>query len=67
MTTGSPAANSAKAGTGKIPVCSAELASDLDNRPAARQFRRSIEQYMMSDKFNPVAEINLETIRGLLK
>jgi hypothetical protein len=56
-----------KAGAGKMMVCSADIVSDLDNRPAARQFRRSIEQYMISDKFNPAVEIDMNTIRELLK
>ncbi|GHT44412.1 beta-galactosidase [Planctomycetales bacterium] len=56
-----------KAGAGKIMVCSADIVTDIDNRPAARQFRRSVEQYMVSDKFNPSVEIDLEIIKGLLK
>jgi hypothetical protein len=55
-----------KAGAGRMMVCSVDLATDLDNRPAARQFRRSIEQYMLSDKFRPTAEVNLDIIKGLL-
>jgi hypothetical protein len=51
-----------KAGAGKIMVCSADIATDLDNRPAARQFRRSIEQYMTSDKFKPVAEVDFKQL-----
>ncbi|GHS94218.1 beta-galactosidase [Bacteroidia bacterium] len=56
-----------KAGAGKIMVCSADIATDLDNRPAARQFRRSIEQYMVSDKFKPTVEIDTKTISELMK
>ena len=56
-----------KAGKGKLMVCSADIARDLDKRPAARQFRQSIEQYMASDKFNPVAEVDMEIIKALLK
>jgi hypothetical protein len=56
-----------KAGAGKIMVCSVDIATDLDNRPAARQFRRSIEQYMLSDKFKPTVEIDTKTIGELLK
>ncbi len=54
-------------GKGKMMVCSADLTKDLDKRPAARQFKRSIEQYMASDKFNPSTEVDLNTIKGLLK
>ncbi|GHU68592.1 beta-galactosidase [Bacteroidia bacterium] len=47
-----------KAGTGKMVVCSADIVSNLEQRPAARQFRRSIEQYMASRKFNPSQELD---------
>ncbi len=56
-----------KAGKGKMMVCSADIVRNLDQRPAARQFRRSIEQYMASDKFNPGTEVDLEMVRALLK
>jgi hypothetical protein len=32
-----------------------------------RQFRRSIEQYMASDKFNPAEEIDMALIKEWLK
>ncbi|MDR2120800.1 MAG: beta-galactosidase [Tannerella sp.] len=54
----------AKLGKGKIIVCGANLDRDTDNRPAARQFRRSIEQYMASDKFNPSHELDPALIKG---
>ena len=57
----------AKIGAGKLMVCGANLSSDLDKRPAARQFRRSIEQYMASDKFNPAEEIDPGLIKEWLK
>jgi hypothetical protein len=57
----------AKVGKGKLMVCGANLYSDLDKRPAARQFRRSIEQYMASDKFNPKEEIDMALIKEWLK
>ncbi|MDR0395063.1 MAG: beta-galactosidase [Tannerella sp.] len=57
----------AKVGKGKLMVCGADLSSDLERRPAARQFRRSIEQYMVSDKFNPVDEVDATLIKDWLK
>jgi hypothetical protein len=51
-----------KAGAGKIMVCSADIATDLNHRPSARQFRRSIEQYMASDKFNPAVEVDFQSL-----
>lgn len=56
-----------KVGNGKLMVCSADLQRDLDKRPAARQFKQSILQYMASDRFNPSAPINPALIRGLYK
>jgi len=54
-----------KAGNGKLMICSADLAGDLNKRIAARQFRRSVEQYMASEKFNPVVELDLDLLKGL--
>jgi hypothetical protein len=48
-------------------VCGADLSRDPDNRPATRQFRRSIEQYMASDKFNPAQEVNATLISSLFR
>lgn len=57
----------AKVSKGKLMVCSADLQKDLDKRPAARQFRQSILQYMASDRFNPPASLDPESIRDLYK
>ncbi|MDR1224413.1 MAG: beta-galactosidase, partial [Tannerella sp.] len=57
----------AKIGKGKLMVCGADLTRDPDKRPAARQFRRSLEQYMSSDKFNPSQELQPELIKGLFR
>lgn len=54
-----------KVGNGKLMVCSVDLQKDLDKRPAARQFRQSILQYMTSDRFNPSASLDPEKIRTL--
>lgn len=54
-----------KVGKGKLVVCSADLQQDLDRRPAARQFRESILQYMASEQFQPTDELNVEWVRGL--
>ena len=56
-----------KLGKGKLMMCSADIITDLDKRPAARQFRRSIEQYMLSDNFNPATELDMEVVKALLK
>jgi hypothetical protein len=46
-------------------ICGANLDKDLDKRPAVQQFRRSIELYMVSDKFNPKEELNVDLLKGL--
>jgi len=56
-----------KVGKGKMMVCSADITGDLSKRPAARQFRRSIEMYMSSDQFDPATELDIDVIAALLK
>lgn len=56
-----------KVGNGKLMVCSVDLKKDLDKRPAARQFRQSILEYMASDRFNPSNLIDPEKVRALYK
>ena len=48
-------------------ICSVDLQKDLDKRPAARQFRQSILQYMASDRFNPSTTLDPEKVRALYK
>ena len=47
----------AKVGKGKLLVCTLDISSDLDSRIVARQLRRSILEYMASDKFEPRHEL----------
>lgn len=56
-----------KIGRGKLLVCSADLSNDLENRPAAKQLRYSLLQYMTSPDFNPSTEVNLSVIRDLFQ
>ena len=42
-----------RVGAGKLLVCSADLAKNLDKRPAARQLRESLLAYAGSARFNP--------------
>jgi hypothetical protein len=42
---------------GKLVICSADLETDLDARPAARQLLYSILNYMNSDTFAPDIEV----------
>lgn len=54
-----------KVGNGKLIVCSADLQKDLNKRPAARQFRQSILQYMASGRFNPPASLDPALVKAL--
>jgi hypothetical protein len=52
-------------GRGKLLVCSAELAGDLSERPAARQLRRSLLGYMASKEFDPQMQVTLDQLTNL--
>ena len=54
-----------KVGNGKLMVCSADLQKDLDKRPAARQLRQSILQYMASGRFNPSTSLDPALVEAL--
>jgi hypothetical protein len=55
----------AKVGKGKLLVVSADLQHDLENRPAAKQLRFSIEKYMSSGRFHPRKKVEIDVIKGL--
>ncbi|TXK49346.1 beta-glucuronidase [Pontibacter qinzhouensis] len=57
----------ASVGKGKLLVSSADLTSDLDNRPAARQLRYSLLSYMASDKFQPKDKLDMELVRDVFQ
>ncbi|MCK5000266.1 MAG: discoidin domain-containing protein, partial [Anaerohalosphaera sp.] len=57
----------AKVNGGKLLVCSVDVETDIENRPAARQLRRSLIDYMVSDGFDPEHEVTVEQINGLIK
>lgn len=56
----------AKAGDGKLLVCSSDLTKALESRPVARQLRYSLLRYMESDRFNPQEEVSFEKIKKVL-
>jgi hypothetical protein len=56
-----------KTGKGKLIISSIDLSHNLDKRPAARQLRYSLEQYMSSSTFNPVVELTAEQIGYLIR
>lgn len=57
----------AKVENGRIIVCSADLTSEPNSRPVARQLLFSIEQYMNSNEFQPEHNIELTVIQELFE
>lgn len=55
----------AKVGEGKLLFSSMDLQTDLDERPAARQLRKSLIDYMASEAFEPDAELSAENVLTL--
>ncbi|MCC7374741.1 MAG: hypothetical protein IT581_08795 [Verrucomicrobiales bacterium] len=54
----------ARVGTGKLLVCGYDLEEKLDQRPAAKQFRRSLLRYVAGREFEPEAPLSVEWLRG---
>lgn len=52
-------------GKGRVILCAADLSRDLDNRPAARQLRRSLLDYAASPQFAPKATMAPERLTAL--
>ncbi len=57
----------AKVGDGRLIASSADLASELSERPAARQLRRSLLEYMNGDRFSPPVSLEEADLRKLLR
>ena len=53
-----------KVGKGSLLVCGYDLNSNLEQRPAARQFRRSLLRYVSSEAFHPRGELPLPWIQS---
>ncbi len=48
-------------------VCSSDLQSNLNERPAARQLLYSLTKYILSNKFNPKYKVDYATIAELFE
>jgi Beta-galactosidase/beta-glucuronidase len=57
----------AKVGNGKLVLVSMDITKDLDKRPAARQLRYSLEQYMAGSQFAPTVELNEAQLKYLIQ
>lgn len=49
-------------GDGKLLVCSSDLRTDIDNRPAARQLLRSLMDYVAGERFRPATTVDGEAV-----
>lgn len=56
----------ATVGRGRLIVASADLETDLDSRPAARQMRRSLIGYMSSARFAPRSALSVADLEAVL-
>lgn len=56
----------AKAEKGKLLVCSIDLQDGFKQNPVVRQMRRSLLDYMASEKFDPKIEVSLDQLRELM-
>ncbi|HYW35218.1 MAG TPA: glycoside hydrolase family 2 TIM barrel-domain containing protein [Balneolaceae bacterium] len=52
---------------GKLMVSSADLMSNSDKRPAARQLLYSLTRYMQSDQFKPKTKVSLQAVKKLFE
>lgn len=57
----------AKIGPGKLLLCAADLLTDAEVRPAARQLIHSLAVYAAGPAFQPKTEVSMEVVRGLFK
>ncbi len=55
----------AKVGKGKLVFSSIDLFSNLDKRPVARQFKKSLLDYMQSNDFAPLNTVKIEELKML--
>jgi hypothetical protein len=55
-----------RVGEGRLVVCSLDLETDLDRRPAARQLRHSLLDYMQGTSFHPAAALEPAVLEELL-
>lgn len=57
----------AKAGNGKLMICSFDLTRDLENRPAARQLKSSLMRYLSGPEFTPSATLSRDDLKKLIR
>ena len=57
----------AKVAKGRLLVCSIDLTSDLEKRPAAAQLRKSLLSYAASKQFKPRWQLEIPQIQSLFR
>ena len=57
----------AKIGAGSVIISGVDLIKDIDKRPEAGQFKKSVVSYMESSDFHPNEELSLSQIQSILK
>ena len=55
----------ARVGKGRLVVCSVDLEKELQTNLVARQFRRSLLDYMAGGAFRPKTTLTVEQVRGV--
>lgn len=55
-----------KVGKGTLLVCAMDLDTDIDNRPAAKQFKSSLLTYVSGESFKPSYELNGDLLDRIL-
>jgi hypothetical protein len=56
----------ARVGTGRLLFCAIDIASDLENRPVARQLRASLLRYVASPEFAPASSLTADELSALI-
>jgi hypothetical protein len=57
----------ARVNKGRLVVCSVDIETDLDRRPVARQFRKSLFDYMAGEQFRPSARLETAQLQTLFR
>lgn len=52
---------------GRVLMTTMDITRDLEHRPVARQLRKSILEYMQSDRFQPVISLEPQTLTNLFE
>ena len=56
----------AKVGKGRLLLTSIDLSNDIQNRPVARQMRRSLMHYMAGEAFSPAHTLSVAQLNALV-